>query len=481
MAEYEAVVGMEVHAQLLTESKLFCGCSTQFGAEPNTQVCQVCLGFPGVLPVLNEKAVEFVVKTGLALNCEIATESIFARKNYFYPDLPKAYQITQYETPLCRKGWLEIEVDGKVKRIGITRVHLEEDTGKTFHTGGDASLVDYNRSGVPLMEIVSEPDIRSAEEARAYLVALRQILRYLGVCDGNMEQGSLRCEPNISVRPVGQEEFGTKVELKNLNSFKAVYNGVKYEVDRQIRALKRGEKLVQETRRYFADTGKTATMRSKESAHDYRYFPEPDLLQLQLSQEYIEEVKANLPELPAAKRRRFQEEYGLSAYDAGVLCDDAKVADYFEATVKAGADPKPAANWIMGDFQGAANEAQIAIYESKVTPEALAELVKLTQEGTISSKIAKQVFAELFATGESPKAIVEKRGLVQISDEGAVEALVEQVLQENQDSVQAYLKGKEKIKGFLVGQCMKASKGKVNPQKVNEILARKLEALKQAQ
>lgn len=474
--EYEVVIGMEVHAQLLTESKLFCGCSTAFGAEPNTQVCPVCLGFPGVLPVLNERAVDFVVRTGLALNCEIAEESIFARKNYFYPDLPKAYQITQYETPLCQKGFLDIEVEGNTRRIGITRVHLEEDTARTAHTGGDASLVDYNRGGTPLMEIVTEPDIRSAEEAREYIVRLRQILRYLGVCDGNMEEGSLRCEPNISIRPVGQKEFGTKVELKNLNSFRAVYNGLKYEIERQSRALRRGEAIVQETRRYFEETGKTGVMRSKESAHDYRYFPEPDLLQLNLSPEFIAERKSALPELPMAKKRRFTSELGLSDYDATNLTEDRRLADYFEQCLAAGAEPKAAANWLMGDFAGKAKEAGIAVWESKVGPEALAELLTLIAEGAISGKQAKQVFEAQFETGKSPKAIVEEQGLVQISDDSALQALVKQVVADNADSLARYLAGNEKLIGFFVGQAMKASQGKANPQKLNELLKVELES-----
>jgi aspartyl-tRNA(Asn)/glutamyl-tRNA(Gln) amidotransferase subunit B len=467
---------MEVHAQLLTESKLFCGCSTAFGAEPNTQVCPVCLGFPGVLPVLNERAVDFVVRTGLALNCEIAEESIFARKNYFYPDLPKAYQITQYETPLCHKGFLDIEVEGKPTRIGITRVHLEEDTARTAHTGGDASLVDYNRGGTPLMEIVTEPDIRSAEEAREYIVRLRQILRYLGVCDGNMEEGSLRCEPNVSIRPVGQKEFGTKVELKNLNSFRAVYNGLKYEIERQSRALRRGEAIAQETRRYFEETGKTGVMRSKESAHDYRYFPEPDLLQLNLSPESIAERKSALPELPLAKKQRFLAELGLSDYDATNLTEDRRLADYFEQCLAAGADPKAAANWLMGDFAGKANEAGLAVWESKVSPEALAELLSLIAEGAISGKQAKQVFEAQFETGKSPKAIVEEQGLVQISDDSALQALVKQVVADNADSLARYLAGNEKLIGFFVGQAMKASQGKANPQKLNELLKAELES-----
>ncbi len=474
--EYEVVIGMEVHAQLLTSSKLFCGCSTAFGAEPNTQVCPVCLGFPGVLPVLNERAVDFVVRTGLALNCEIAEESIFARKNYFYPDLPKAYQITQYETPLCHKGYLDIEVEGNTRRIGITRVHLEEDTARTAHTGGDASLVDYNRGGTPLMEIVTEPDIRSAEEAREYIVRLRQILRYLGVCDGNMEEGSLRCEPNVSIRPVGQKEFGTKVELKNLNSFRAVYNGLKYELERQSRALRRGEAIVQETRRYFEETGKTGVMRSKESAHDYRYFPEPDLLQLNLSPESISERRAALPELPLAKKRRFLAELGLSDYDATNLTEDRRLAGYFEDCLAAGADPKAAANWLMGDFLGKANEAGIAVWESQVSPKALAELLALIAEGVISGKQAKQVFEVQFETGKSPKAIVEEQGLAQISDDSALQALVKQVVADNADSLARYLAGNEKLIGFFVGQAMKASQGKANPQKLNELLKTELES-----
>jgi len=472
--EYEAVIGLEVHAELLTDSKLFCGCSTEFGAEPNSHCCPVCLGLPGVLPVVNEKAVEYTIKTALALNCQIADYCRFARKNYYYPDLPKNYQISQYELPLSRNGHLDINVEGQTKRIGITRVHLEEDTGKLFHTDDNQSLLDYNRCGVPLMEIVSEPDIRTAAEARAYLIALRAILRYLGVNDGKMEEGSLRCEPNISVRPKGSDEFGVKVEIKNLSSIKVVHDGIQYEVERQIHALEHGEKIVQETRRWDTTRGVTATMRVKETADDYRYFPEPDLVPLVPAPEWVEQIRASLPELPDARRRRFVEQYHIPEYDADVLTQQKEMADFYEACVAEYEDPKAVSNWLMGDFMRLLNDRGIELSDAKVTPSGLADMLGMIKDGTISSKIAKTVFEEMFDTGADPKDIVEQKGLQQMSDAGRIEAIVDQVIEENPSVADDIRNGNKKAVGFLVGQVMKATQGKANPRMVNEMLREKL-------
>ncbi len=480
--EYEAIIGMEVHAQLLTKSKMFCRCSADYvAAEPNTHVCPICLGMPGVLPVINQKAVEYTIMTALALNCRIPEFSKFDRKNYFYPDLPKGYQISQYDLPLSLDGWLEIEVDGETRRIGIERVHLEEDTAKLVHVDGH-SLIDFNRAGVPLMEIVSRPDIRTPEEARQYLTKLRTILRYLGVNSGNMEEGAMRCEANISVRPKGATEFGTKVEVKNLNSFHSVKLALEYEIERQTRILEAGGHIEQVTMGWDEARGVTVVQRTKEYAHDYRYFPEPDLPPLVLSREWVEGVRARLPELPDAKRARFMEQYGLSRYDASVLTVERPVADYFEACVHAlppslrGKEEaaKTVANWITGELFRLLKAADIEIEAIKVTPKALAELLDLVEKGTISISMAKDVFGEMFQTGRSPSQIVQEKGLAQISDVEELSRIVEQVIAENPGPVAEYLGGKEPVLRFLIGQVMKATRGKANPHLVNELLKQKL-------
>ena len=480
--DYEAIIGMEVHAQLLTKSKMFCRCSADYvAADPNTHVCPVCLGMPGVLPVINQKAVEYTIMTALALNCRIPEFSKFDRKNYFYPDLPKGYQISQYDLPLSRDGWLEIEVDGQTRRIGIERVHLEEDTAKLVHVDGH-SLIDFNRAGVPLMEIVSQPDIRTPEEARQYLTKLRTILRYLGVNSGNMEEGAMRCEANISVRPKGATEFGTKVEVKNLNSFHSVKLALEYEIERQTRILEAGGHIEQVTMGWDEARGVTVVQRTKEYAHDYRYFPEPDLPPLVLSREWVEGVRARLPELPDAKRARFMEQYGLSRYDASVLTVERPVADYFEACVHAlppslrGKEEaaKTVANWITGELFRLLKAADIEIEAIKVTPKALAELLDLVEKGTISISMAKDVFGEMFQTGRSPSQIVQEKGLAQISDVEELSRIVEQVIAENPGPVAEYLGGKEPVLRFLIGQVMKATRGKANPHLVNELLKQKL-------
>ncbi len=472
--DYEAIIGMEVHAQLLTESKMFCRCSADYAAaEPNTQVCPICLGMPGVLPVINQKAVEYTIMTALALNCQIPEFSKFDRKNYFYPDLPKGYQISQYDLPLSRDGWLEIEVGGEAKCIGTERVHLEEDTAKLFHLGGH-SLVDFNRSGVPLMEIVSRPDIRSPEEARQYLTKLRTILRYLGVNSGNMEEGAMRCEANISLRPLGRKELGTKVEVKNLNSFRSVKLALEYEIERQRKILEAGGTIYQETMGWDEARGVTVVQRTKEYAHDYRYFPEPDLPPLVLRREWVEGIKARLPELPDAKRDRFMEQCGLSRYDAGVLTAEQAVAHYFESCVRAYPDAKTVANWVTGELFRLLKAIDVGIEMVKITPDALAELLILVEKGTISISIAKDVFAELFETGRPPDEIVRERGLAQISDVETLSRIVDDVITANPKAVAEYLAGKEPVLRFLVGQVMKATRGKANPKVVNELLLEKL-------
>ena len=473
--EYEVVIGLEVHAQLLTHSKVFCRCSAAFGAESNTQTCPICTGMPGVLPVINREAVSFAIKTALTVGATIQPLNRFARKNYFYPDLPKGYQISQYEQPLATGGKLAIEVNGQTKEIGITRIHMEEDAGKLFHGENlgdpEASFVDFNRCGVPLLEIVSEPDLRSPEEARLYLQKLRQLLRYLEVCDGNMEEGSFRCDANVSIRPVGSKELGTKAELKNMNSFRHVKHALEYEVARQQEALEAGEAIVQETRLWDPSKSITISMRSKEEAQDYRYFPEPDLVPLVVDEAWLEEVRSTLPELPDAKRARFESVYGLPAYDAGVLTATRALADYYEAAVEAFAgDPKMVSNWVMSELLGLLNRDGREITESPVDPGGLAGLLRLMADGTISGKIAKEVFEEMYATGRDAEAIVEEGGLEQISDTGELEALVVQVLSENPDAVERYRSGKTQIVGFLVGQVMKATKGQANPKIVNELL-----------
>ena len=474
-AKYEAVIGLEVHAQLLTDTKLFCGCSTKFGSGPNTQTCPVCIGMPGVLPVLNRKAVDFAIKTGLAMNCSIAPYSRFARKNYFYPDLPKGYQISQYELPLCIGGFIEIVVDGEVRRIGITRIHMEDDAGKNIHEGkGNYSFVDLNRAGIPLMEIVSEPEIRSPKEAAEYMKKIRSVLRYLGVCDGNMEQGSLRCDANVSVRPAGQTKFGVKAELKNMNSFRFVERALEYEIKRQVKVLEEGGNVLQETRLWDAGVGITQSMRSKEEAHDYRYFPEPDLVPMAIGREIIDAVKACLPELPDAKRERFTVRYGLPEYDADLLTSEKAVAEWYERAVSEGGQPKAVSNWMMGEMMRMLNEDGISIEDCPLQPGQLAGMLRLIEDGTISGKIAKTVFEEMFRSGKDAETVVAEKGLVQISDEGAIEKAVDEVLSKHAAEVERFRSGDEKLIGFFVGQVMKTTKGKANPQLLNELLKRKL-------
>ena len=476
---YEPVIGLEVHAQLLTESKIFCGCSTQFGRQPNENACPVCAGFPGVLPVLNKRVVEFAVKAGLATHCEIARSSVLARKHYFYPDLPKGYQISQYELPICVNGHIDIEVDGAVRRVRLTRIHMEEDAGKSIHDAhGDSSLVDLNRAGVPLLEIVSEPDLRSREEAGAYLRTLRAIVQYLGICDGNMEEGSFRCDANVSVRPQGSETLGTKVEIKNLNSFRAVERAIQFEIERQIETLSSGARLVQETRLWDEHREETRAMRSKESAHDYRYFPDPDLLPVIIDHNWITEIGLALPELPGARKRRYMSAYGLSSYDAELLTSRKDVADYFEEAAKIHANPKALSNWIVGDLfrelKDRRLDEQLYITNWPVPAKHLAQLVQMIDQGKISGKIAKTVFEGMLDSHEMPQQIVKEKGLEQVSDTGSIEAVIARVLAANPKQVEQYLSGNEKVFGYLVGQIMKATQGKANPQKVNEILRKKL-------
>lgn len=459
---------MELH----TKSKIFCGCSTEFGAPPNTHTCPVCLGHPGVLPVLNRKAVDYAMKAAMALNCTVGDVSKFDRKNYFYPDSPKAYQISQFDQPIGLGGWIDIEVGGETKRIGITRVHLEEDAGKLTHAGGGyASLVDFNRVGTPLIEIVSEPDLRSPEEARAYLEKIRAIMQYCDVSDVKMEEGSMRCDANISLRPAGQAEFGIRAELKNMNSFRGVLRGLEYEEYRQAEILDDGGEVVQETRRWDEAAGKTLSMRGKEEAHDYRYFPDPDLIVLHIGEDWKEAVRSTIPELPDARQARYTAEYGLPAYDAGVITASKPMADFFEGTLAYTKDAKAVANWIMGDLLAHLNGNGLELSDLPLTPQGLGEMIGLLEAGTISSKIAKTVFKEMLESGKLPGVIVEEKGLVQISDEGAIKGIVEAVVAANPQSVEDYKAGKQKAIGFLVGQVMKESKGKANPGLVNKLLA----------
>ena len=471
MKDYEVIIGLEVHAELKTNTKMYCNCSTEFGADPNTHCCPICTGMPGVLPVLNKRVVEFATKAGLATNCEISRFSKQDRKNYFYPDLPKAFQTSQYDLPLCIGGHLDINVNGEQKRIGITRIHIEEDAGKLIHDAytGD-TLVDMNRCAVPLIEIVSEPDIRSADEAVAYMQTLKSILEYLDVCDCKMQEGSLRCDVNLSVRPRGKKEFGTRTETKNLNSFKAIHNSIEFEIKRQIEEVENGGKIYQETRRWDDAKGIGYAMRTKEDAHDYRYFPEPDLAPIVLSEEYIQNLKDNLPEMPHVKKERYMRDFDLPEYDADILTSSKKSAKFFEEANEICNNPKAVSNWIMGDFTRMLNEKEIEIDESKVTAQNLAELITLIDKGTISSKIAKQVFEDMFETGENAKDIVEKKGLVQMSDEGAIKEIVQKVVDANPQSIADYKAGKDRAIGFLVGQIMKETKGKANPQIVNKLL-----------
>lgn len=476
--QYEPVIGLEVHVQLNTETKIFCGCSTKFGSEPNSQTCPVCLGMPGVLPVLNKSALDKAVLAGLALNCQVSQYSKFDRKNYFYPDLPKAYQISQYDKPVCLNGFIEISTPGGTKKIGITRLHMEEDAGKSIHSedkSANISYVDLNRTGVPLAEIVSEPDMRSADEAYEYLNKLKSIIKYTGVSDVNMEEGSLRCDVNVSVRELGAPAFGEKVEVKNLNSFKAVKAAINYEIERQISLIDSGEKkaIVQETRLWDADRQETYSMRSKEDAHDYRYFPDPDLTPVIITDEYIKSLKAMLPELPDARKNRFTGEYSIPGYDAEVLTAVKQVADYYEDVIKCGANPKKASNWIMSELLGQLQDPE-QIDSFPVKPANLASLLKLIDNDTISGKIAKTVFREMIDTGKNADLIVEEKGLKQVSDSSEIESIIIRVIESNPQSVDDYKNGKEKAMGFLVGQIMKESKGKANPKLVNELLLKKL-------
>ncbi|MCS1352046.1 Asp-tRNA(Asn)/Glu-tRNA(Gln) amidotransferase subunit GatB [Mechercharimyces sp. CAU 1602] len=475
MTRYETVIGIEVHVELSTQSKIFCGCSTDFGKEPNTQTCPICLGHPGVLPMLNKKAVHLAMKAAMALHCEIAEISKFDRKNYFYPDCPKAYQISQYDQPIGEHGWIDIEVEGETKRIGITRVHLEEDAGKLQHEeSGESSLVDFNRVGVPLIEIVSEPDLRTPAEARAYLEKLKLIMQYTDVSDVKMEEGSLRCDANISLRPVGQEAFGTKTELKNLNSFRNVERALYYEQKRQQEVLDAGEKVTHQTMRWLEEKEETKVMRSKEEAHDYRYFPEPDLVKLELDPVWKESVRAQIPELPDTRQQRYINECGLSRYDASILVSAKSTADFFDATMEQGADAKLAANWITGELLAFLNKEERMLSDILLSPASLTKMITLIQQGTISNKIGKKVFRELIEHGGDPEQIVKDKGWVQISDEGKLEEMVVAVLQENPQSVIDYRNGKDRALGFLVGQVMKQTRGQANPQMVNEMILKKM-------
>jgi aspartyl-tRNA(Asn)/glutamyl-tRNA(Gln) amidotransferase subunit B len=475
--KYEAVIGLEIHAQLSTESKAFCSCTTRFGAEPNSNTCPICLGMPGVLPVLNGKALEFTVRMALACNCRINSVSRFARKNYYYPDLPKNYQISQYELPVAEHGWIVIEKDDAPRRIGITRIHMEEDAGKLMHDETrPVSYVDLNRTGVPLIEIVSEPDIRSPEEAAAYLKALHSVLVYLEICDGNMEEGSFRCDANVSVRPLGDSKLGVKTELKNMNSFRNIQKGLQYEIDRQTDLLRAGRQIDQETRLYDAVSGVTVSMRSKEQAHDYRYFPDPDLLPLKVEPQMVEEIRRNLPELPAEKKERFVREFGIPTYDAGVLTASKTMADYFEATVKIFHNPKAASNWIMTEFMRQLKDDDADITKSPVSPEQLADLLMKVEDGTISGKIAKTVFDEMYSAGKSASEIIAAKGLVQVSDSIEIRDVVRKVLADNPKEVSAYRGGKTKLIGFFVGQVMKQTQGRANPSVVNKVLQEELNA-----
>jgi aspartyl-tRNA(Asn)/glutamyl-tRNA(Gln) amidotransferase subunit B len=469
--DFEAVIGLEVHAQLLTDTKIFCGCSTKFGAAPNSHACQICLGMPGVLPVLNKKVVEFAMKMALATNCEINKSCSFARKNYFYPDLPKGYQISQYAYPLAERGYVILDVDGKQKKIGITRIHMEEDAGKLIHDEHNpVSYVDLNRTGVPLIEIVSEPDMRSPEEAADYLKRLHEILVYLEICDGNMEEGSFRCDANVSIRPKVQKEFGTRTELKNMNSFRNVQRALEYEIKRQQYIVENGGTVVQETRLWDDAQGSTTSMRSKEEAHDYRYFPDPDLVPILVDKDWVEKIRKQIPELPLAKRERFVKDYQIPAYDAGVLTADKALADYYEEVVRLCAKPKAASNWVMGDVLRFLNEEKREIKSCPITPVALAEMISLIDEGTISGKMAKDIVEEMYKTGKQPKKIIEEKGLVQITDEGELIKTITSIMEANPQQLKDYRGGKEKLFGFFVGQVMKATKGKANPQLVNELL-----------
>ena len=480
VAKYEPVIGLEVHCQLATNTKIFCGCPTSFGEDPNSNTCPVCLGLPGALPVLSRQAVELGVQGSLALHCEVNPSSIFARKNYFYPDLPKGYQISQFDQPLAEHGWLDIQVEGVTKRIGVTRVHMEDDAGKSSHDGfkdsDKYSYVDLNRAGTPLIEIVSEPDMRNSDEAYAYLTEVKQTMQFIEVSTCDMEKGQLRCDANVSVRLIGAEKFGTKVEIKNLNSFRHVKLGIEYEILRQIGLLESGQRVRQQTRLFNVDSGETTLMRDKEEAADYRYFPEPDLLPLIVSEDWKNELQARMPELPSARRSRFVNEYGLREYDAQVLTLTRPMADYYERAAKASSDPKTTANWVMGELVGMLNGAGKSIEESPIPAEHIGELVGLIASGELSGKLAKDIFPKMFADGLSAKAIMDRDGLRQISDTGALDKIIDEVLAANPKQVEQYKGGKPAVIGFLVGQVMKASKGQANPGAVNEMMKAKLDS-----
>ncbi len=466
--EFETVIGLEIHAQLKTDSKIFCGCSTAYGAPPNTQTCPVCLGMPGVLPVLNKKVVDFAIKMGLATDSKINRYNQFARKNYFYPDLPKGYQTTQFDLPIVEHGVVEIEVDGEKKRIGITRMHMEEDAGKLIHDEHEPlSYVDLNRTGTPLLEIVSEPDLRSPQEAAAYLKKIRAILRYLDICDGNMQEGSFRCDANISLRPLGRKEFGTRTELKNMNSFRNVESALEYEIRRQRDLLLDGEKVAQETLLWNPDKNRTESMRGKEEAHDYRYFPCPDLVPVEIDEAWIERIRATLPELPDQRKQRFVSVYELPEYDAAILTGSRELADYFETAVQVCNSPKKVSNWIMTELLRELKGEDIAV--CRVAPGQLGALLGMVEEGTISGKIAKTVFSEMMETGKDPQVVVREKNLVQVSDEGELLAIVQEIIDANPDQAQQFREGKDKVMGFFVGQLMKKTKGKANPKMANEL------------
>lgn len=476
-SKYEAVIGLEVHAQLLTETKIFCSCSSKFGSSPNSNICPVCLGHPGVLPVLNKKVVEYAVMMGLATECKINERSIFARKNYFYPDLPKGYQISQFEEPICEHGKITIEFkDGSKKDIGITRIHMEEDAGKSIHDQGNETLIDVNRCGTPLCEIVSDPDMRSAEEAYLYLTKLKQILTYLGVCDGNMEEGSLRCDANVSVRLKGETKLGTKAEVKNMNSFRNVEKAIEFEIERQIDIIEEGGRIIQQTLLWNADSNKVIPMRSKEEAHDYRYFPDPDLMPVVVEENWKNELASRLPELPETRRNRFVSQYTLPKYDAEVLTSSRELADYYEKVLSVTDDYKSASNWVMTDILKVINDEKITVNECPVSAENLGKLIKLINNKVISGKIAKEIFPEMLKTNSDPNSIVKEKNLVQISDTGEIENVIDRILAGNQKQIDEFLSGKDKVIGFFVGQIMKEMKGKANPQIVNDLLKSKLES-----
>ncbi len=474
--KYETVIGLEIHAELATKTKIFCSCENAFGGEPNTRVCPVCSGMPGTLPVLNKRVVDYAIKAGLAMNCEITKYGKQDRKNYFYPDLPKAYQISQFDLPLCHHGYIDIQVNGETKRIGITRIHIEEDAGKLVHDEyGATSMADYNRCGVPLIEIVTEPDLRSPEEAYTFLETLKSILEYTEVSDCKMQEGSLRCDVNVSIRPVGQKEFGTRCEMKNVNSFSAAFRAMQYEEKRQAKVLDEGGTVEQETRRWDDARGVSTVMRTKEDAQDYRYFPEPDLVPIVVSDEWVEEIKKTIPELPAQRKARYIEEFDLPEYDAFIITSSKTLADYFDAATKVGAKPKTVSNWLMGDITKILNEKEMEPSDIPFSAEQLAKMISLIEKGTISTSAAKKVLSAMFETSEDPEALVEKLGLVQVSDEGAIKEMIDEVIKNNPQSVADFKAGKAKAIGFLVGQTMKMSKGKANPQIINKLLQEALE------